>query len=61
VETTQGGSEDRCSIQLSYGRKKDGVASANPFEPRLYRWLRELVKLRDTFVADPATAKFLVA
>jgi hypothetical protein len=35
------------------------VASANPFEPRLYRWLRELVKLRDVFMADPATAQLL--
>jgi hypothetical protein len=37
------------------------VASGNPFELKLYGWLRELVKLRDVFMADPATAKLLAA
>jgi hypothetical protein len=40
---------------------EDGVASGNPFELKLYGWLRELVKLRDVFMADPATAKLLAA
>ena len=40
-------------------RDKNGVASGNPFESKLYGWLRELVKLRDVFMADPATAKLL--
>jgi len=35
------------------------VAGGNPFELKLYSWLRELVKLRDVFMADPATAKLL--
>jgi hypothetical protein len=40
---------------------KNGVASGNPLESKLYGWLRELVKLRDVFMADPATARLLTA
>jgi hypothetical protein len=36
-------------------------AIGNPFELKLYGWLRDLVKLRDIFMADPATAQLLVA
>jgi hypothetical protein len=36
-----------------------GWLVATPFEPKLYGWLRELVKLRDVFMADPATAQLL--
>jgi hypothetical protein len=36
-------------------------ASGTCFEPKLYGWLRELVKLRNVFMADPATAKLLPA
>jgi hypothetical protein len=38
-----------------------GTPSGTCFEPELYGWLRELVKLRDVFMADPATAKLLPA
>jgi hypothetical protein len=37
------------------------VAGGIPFEPKPYGWLRELVKLRDVFMADPATAQLLTA
>jgi hypothetical protein len=38
-----------------------GTPGGNYFEPKLYGWLRELVKLRDVFMADPATAQLLTA
>jgi hypothetical protein len=38
-----------------------GTPSGTCFEPKLHGWLRELVKLRDVFMADPATAKLLPA
>jgi hypothetical protein len=40
---------------------ENGVASGNPFELKLYGWLRELVKLRDAFMADPVTARLFTA
>jgi hypothetical protein len=36
-----------------------GMAAANPFERKVYGWPRELVKRRDVFMADPATAQLL--
>jgi hypothetical protein len=42
-------------------QRRIGVAIGGPFELKLYGWLRELVKLRDAFMADPATAQLLVA
>jgi hypothetical protein len=38
-----------------------GTPGGNRFEPKLYGWERELVKHRDVFMADPATAKLLPA
>jgi hypothetical protein len=43
------------------GQVATGTPSGTCFEPKLYGWLRELVKLRDVFMADPATAKLLPA
>lgn len=37
----------------------NGVASGKLFESKIYDWLRELAKLREVFVADPATAGLL--
>lgn len=42
-------------------RNQNGVADGKPFELKLYGWLRELVNLRDVFMADPATARLLAA
>ncbi|HUJ08523.1 MAG TPA: hypothetical protein VL171_00715 [Verrucomicrobiae bacterium] len=39
----------------------NGTPGGNHFEPGLYGWLRELIKLRDVFMADPATAQLLAA